>query len=113
MSSVRFFENSFTGAQRQGLTQEQIIFLTTSNSATANTVVTNLATFNNKTLLTPPQGFTFDENSLTVYVNGVAIPPQYVNIQQVGSNITATFLPQSIGYNIEPTDTVVLTGKFT
>lgn len=113
MSSVRFFENSFTGAQRQGLTQQQIIFLTTSNSATADTVATNLATFLNKSLLSPPVGFTFDENSLTVYVNGVAIIPQHVNIQQVGANLTATFLPQSIGYDIEPTDTVVLTGKFT
>lgn len=111
----RFFDAPEVAAkQLEGtLSIEEIIFITTSNTAIANTVVLNLATFNNKTILSPPPGYSINEDSFNVFVNGVNISPLHVTILQLGSNITATFNPGAIGYNIEPTDTVVLTGKFT
>jgi hypothetical protein len=112
-ASRRFFENTLTGAQSRGMTVEQIIFTTTSNTAIADTIQSNFATFLNKTILTPPPGFSLDEDSFTVYVNGVAINPDHVLRQQDGTNITASFNPTLIGYSIEQTDTVVITGKFT
>ncbi len=112
-SSIRFFDNTLTSAQNKGMTLEQIVFTTTSNTAVADIVTNNVATFLNKTILTPPPGFTLDEDSFTVYVNGVSINPVHVNVQQVGSNIVITFNPALVGYDIESTDTVVLTGKFT
>jgi len=111
MSTVRFFDNSFTGAQRRNLSAEQIIFITTSNTAVSTNVVENVATFPNRFILTPPSGFFLDEDSFTVYVNGVSINPVHVFIEQVGTSIKATFDPSLIGYNINGGDTVVLTGK--
>ena len=112
MSSVRFFENSFTGAQRKGLSSQEVLFYSTTNSAVADSITSSVATFNNKTFLTPPPGLSFDENSFTVYVNGVAITPPTVLVEQSGLNITATFNTSSLGYQLESTDTVILTGKF-
>jgi hypothetical protein len=111
MSGVRFFENTLTGAQKQNLSTQQIVFLTTSNSAVATSISGNVATFVGKTILTPPTGFTLDENSFVVYVNGVGINPTHVLIQQVGSDITATFDTTLIGYSINGNDTIIITGK--
>lgn len=91
----------------------ELTFLNTLNTALPDTVGLNLATFNSKTILTPPPGFFIDEESFTVYVNGISIQPNHVSVQQVGSNIEVVFYPNLIGYNITSTDTIVLTGKFT
>lgn len=110
---VRFFDSYGTVSVTSPatLTLEQIIFLSTSNTAIADTVVSNVATFLGKRFLVPPAGFSIDEDSFNVYVNGVAINPSHVLIQDTGSNITATFNSALIGYSVESTDTVVLTGK--
>jgi hypothetical protein len=110
-ASRRFFDTSLTGVLNTGMTLEQIIFVSTSNTAIADTITLNLATFTGKKFLTPPTGFEIDENSFNVFVNGVAINPDHVLVQDTGSSITATFNPSLIGYNVESTDTVVLTGK--
>jgi hypothetical protein len=110
-SSRRFFDNSLTGAQNKGMTLDQIVFTSTSNTAIADTVVVNLATFTGKKFLQPPPGFTFTEDSFTVYVNGVSVNPTHVLVQDTGSSITATFNPTLIGYDITSFDTVVITGK--
>ena len=110
-ASRRFFDTSLTGVQNTGMTLEQIIFVTTSNTAIATSVSTNLATFAGKSFLTPPTGFEIDENSFNVFVNGVAINPAHVLVQDTGSSITVTFNPALVGYNVTSSDTVVLTGK--
>lgn len=110
-ASRRFFDNSLTGAQNQGMTLEQIIFLNTSNTAIADTVSLNLATFTGKSFLQVPPSFTFDENSFNIFVNGVTINPDHVLVQDIVTAITATFNPNLIGYDIESSDTVLITGK--
>lgn len=110
-ASRRFFDNSLTGAQNQGMTLEQIIFLNTSNTAIADTVSLNLATFTGKSFLQVPPGFTIDENSFNIFVNGVTINPDHVSVQDIVTAITATFNPNLIGYDIESSDTVLITGK--
>jgi len=110
-ASRRFFDTSLTGVLNTGMTLEQIIFVTTSNTAIASSVSTNLATFAGKSFLTPPTGFEIDENSFNVFVNGVAINPAHVLVQDTGSSITVTFNPALVGYNVTSSDTVVLTGK--
>lgn len=112
MSSNRYFENSLTGVQRRVIGSEQITFVSTVNSAVATSVTTNLATFANKSFLVPPPGFSISEDSFTVFVNGVSMNPLHVTVQEVGSNITVTFNSNAIGYSIQSSDTVVLTGKF-
>lgn len=110
-ASRRFFDNSLTGAQNQGMTLEQIIFLNTSNTAIADTVSLNLATFTGKSFLQAPPSFTIDENSFNIFVNGVTINPDHVLVQDIVTAITATFNPNLIGYDIESSDTVLITGK--
>ena len=110
-ASRRFFDTSLTGVLNTGMTLEQIIFVSTSNTAIADIITLNLATFTGKKFLTPPTGFEIDENSFNVFVNGVATNPDHVLVEDTGSSITATFNPSLIGYNVESTDTVVLTGK--
>jgi len=112
MSFTRFFENSFTGAQRKKLTVEEVQFYSTSNTAVADFITPTVATFSNKLILTPPPGQILDEDSFKVYVNGITITPQKVLIEQNGPDITATFDVQAIGYSMETTDTIILIGKF-
>jgi len=112
-ASRRFFDTGLTGAQVSAtLNTDQIIFITTSNSAEADTVTTNEATFNNKSFLTPPPGFTIGQDSFVVYVNGIAITTSHRTVAEAGSNITVTFNEGLVGYPIESSDTVILTGKF-
>lgn len=112
MSSTRFFEYTTTGVQRRVVAASQTAFVLLTNSAPADTVAMNLATFLGKSFLTPPPGLSINEDSFTVYVNGVSIDPTHVTVQESGSNITVTFNPALIGYDVESTDTVILTGKF-
>jgi len=109
-STRRFYDNP--GPQPDGPSLEEIIFISTSNFAVADLVNLNEAVFLNKTIFTPPPGYSLDEDSFSVFVNGVSITPQHVLIQQTGNNITATFNSSLMGYSVEPTDSVLLTGKF-
>lgn len=94
------------------LDQSEILFLSTSNFAIASSIVTNSATFNNRTILTPPPGFVIDQDSFNVFVNGVSMQPSHILVQQIGSNIVVTFNPSLIGYEVTSSDEVILTGKF-
>jgi len=113
MAARRFFDTGLTAAQvTSQLDTNQIIFITTSNSATATSVSTNTATFANSSFLTPPPGFTVEQDDFIVYVNGVAITQAHRTVAEVGSDIIVTFNQSLVGYPIESSDTVILTGKF-
>jgi hypothetical protein len=112
-ASRRFFDTALTMAQQTGMTPQQIIYLTTNNSAIANTTVNNLSTFTNRQFLTPPPGFNIEQDDFVVFVNGIAIKTDHRTIQQVGNDITVTFLPNLVGYNVNGNDTVILSGKIT
>jgi len=110
--STRRFYDSPGLPPETGPSLEEIIFLSTSNFAMADQVTLNQAIFLNKTIFTPPPGYSLDEDSFSIFVNGVSITPQHVLIQQTGTNITATFNSSLMGYSVEPSDSVLLTGKF-
>ena len=113
MAARRFFDTGLTNAQVTAqLSTEQIVFITTNNSATANTVSANVATFNNKSFLTAPPGFTVGQDDFVAYVNGVAITEAHRTVAEVGSDIKVTFNQGLVGYSIGASDTVILTGKF-
>jgi len=108
----RIIDNAFTQAQTQTtLSPQQIIFINTSNTAIADTITLNQAIFTGKNFLVPPPGFSIDEDSFNVYVNGVVINPPAVLVENINGNIVATFSPNLIGYDIQDTDTVLITGK--
>jgi len=112
----RFFDNSFRTATsttiNTGMTTEQITFVSTVNNAIASSSTDTTATFTGVSFLTPPTGFTVDQESFTVYVNGLIIPTDQRTVAESGSDIVVTFDTDALDYTIESDDQVVLTGKF-
>jgi hypothetical protein len=105
----RFYDNAPRGGS--GMTLAQITYVGLSNTALADTVSTTVATFLNKLIPTPPTGFpALDEGDFQVYINGVLIPRENRTTVQSGSNIVVTF--NDLGYTLDPTDQVILVGKF-
>lgn len=111
-ASRRFFDQALTGAQNTGTTIEQATFISLNNSAIADSVTTNTATFNGYSFPTPPIGFTVDQSSFVVFINGVQISQNDRNVAEIGSNIVVTFDTNSIGYTLDNRDVITLTGKF-
>jgi len=115
---VRFFDTQIGtsgtgGGTGGGMTGDQITFISLNTAGIADTVISNKATFNNRTIATPPLGFTVNEESFQVYVNGISIPSTQRTTVQVGSNIEITFDTAAIGYVMRPEFEIVLVGKFT
>lgn len=113
MAFVRYFDTSLTGVHKQKIVRDQITFSSISNTAIADEVILNKATFLNKSLLTPPAGITLNSSYFTVYVNGVLALPQHYTVTESNLNVHVNFNSGLLGYDVEPTDQVILTGKFT
>ena len=115
-ASRRFFDTSLTGAQQDtavgGMSTAEIAFVSLNTTAIADTVTTNSATFNNRSFATAPSGFTIDQTSFTVYINGIATSTDDRTVAEVGSDIVVTFIPASLGYNVDSNDQIVMAGKF-
>jgi len=117
-ASRRFFDKALTGVSGLGngggggMTASQITFVGTVSTAVADTVATSTATFSNKSFLTPPNGFTVDQDSFTVYLNGVAIPTANRTVAESGSDIVVTFDTNLLEYELSSDDQVFLAGKF-
>jgi hypothetical protein len=117
---TRFYDTAFTGAQGastgtggSGMTAEQITYVGMQSTALADSFTIDTATFNSKTIPTPPTGFpAIGQGDFQVYVNGVLIPVdnRTITLPQVGVNIVVTFI--NLGYNIEAADQIILIGKF-
>jgi hypothetical protein len=107
----------------EGMKPEEIVFVRLNNTAIADAVSGQVATFTGKVKATPPTGFdplTVDD--FEVYINGRRVPSsQVTSITQVGTGIldyaievtvnTPGFFEQA-GAVLESTDEVVLVGKF-
>ena len=93
------------------MTGDQIGYIGMQSTALADSVTSTTATFNSKTIPTPPTGFpALDEGDFQVYINGVLIPVANRTTTQSGANILVTFI--NLGYNVEAADQVILIGKF-
>ena len=113
-ASRRFFDTSLTGVTppEGGMSQVQIDFVSLNTTAIADTVGTNIATFNNRSFAVPPTGFVIDQSSFTVYINGIATSTNDRTVAEVGSDIVVTFIPSSLGYDVDSNDQIVMSGKF-
>jgi len=112
----RFFDTALVGAQKDalppGMNNEEIAFVALNTAALADTVSTNLATYNNKTIAATPAGFTLTQSSFQVYINGIIAPENARTVTQVDSDITVTFNAGILGYNVDSDDQVLLVGKY-
>jgi len=114
---TRFYDTSFTGAQVEantgagGMTAAEISFVGLNTTAIASSVASPVATFNTRTIATPPAGFpAITQNDFKVYINGQYISTNLRTVVQSGSNITVTF--SGLEFPIDSNDQVVLVGKF-
>jgi hypothetical protein len=90
-------------------------YLNTNITKIANTVTTNVATFNGTTIKQPATGSTLPSTSVSnfyFYINGQNIPSSYVTLAEGGGNVTFTFNTTAIGYTLVSTDEVAAVGKF-
>lgn len=116
---VRFFDQSAPGPSGDyRLKPEELTYLTLKNAAIADSKTGTSATFNNKTIATPPAGFATPlAQDFEVYINGRRVPAEQVtSLGQVGSNILVVidvpaFFEQA-GAVLETEDEVLLIGKF-
>jgi hypothetical protein len=107
----------------EGMKPEEIAFVRLNNTAIANSVSGQVATFTGKVKATPPTGFAaLTVNDFEVYINGRRVPSsQVTSITQLGTGVldyaievtidTPSFFEQA-GAVLESSDEVVLVGKF-
>ena len=115
---TRFYDAppASTSGGGSGMTAEQIQYIGLQSTALADTVTANSATFQSKTIATPPSGFpALTEEDFQVFINGVAIPTNSVannvtSIAQSGTNIVVTF--NNLGFTLDSSDQVLLVGKY-
>lgn len=118
--AVRFADSELNKPQeiREGMSPEEIIFITTSTARIADTFTGNTSIFSDQFILEAPEGF----NPLTlqdfeIYLNGRRVPnSQIAAFGQVGNNIEVeidipAFLedPSAV---LESSDQVLLIGKY-
>lgn len=111
----RFFDTSLTGAQRRsgaGMSADEIAFVNLNSAIIADTVTTNSATLTGRSFGVPPTGFSVNQNSFDVYINGMLAPLASRTVAESGSNIVIIFDPEVLGYNVDSNDQVLLAGKF-
>lgn len=112
--SARFFDNSLTGASRAststGVLNNEATFISLRNTASANSQTPNTATFSNKSFATAPTGFTVNQSSFEVYVNGLIVDNASRTVAELGSDIVVTFT--GLGYDLDADDNILLAGKF-
>ena len=114
---TRFFDTALTGVAANnttaagGMTAAEIAFVGLNTTAIADLIASPVATFINKTIVTPPTGFpAITQNDFKVYINGQFISNNLRTVVQSGSNITVTF--SGLEFPIDGNDQVVLVGKF-
>ena len=112
----RFFDTALVGAQKDalppGMNDEEVAFVALNSVAIADSLTTNLATFDNRTIAPIPEGFTGGQGNFQVYVNGILVAESARTVTQVELNIEVSFDPNLVGYNVEGDDEVLLAGKY-
>jgi len=100
-----------------GLSQQDLAYIATSITKTADTVSTNTATFLNTSWLEPSAGSQLPPTSIndfTFFVNGVNASNASISsfASDGGGNMILTFDVAELGYTLIPSDEVTVTGKF-
>ena len=116
-ASTRFFDVPMVsnlpgnGSNNLGMTEEQITYVGLQSTALADSAIGDTATYFNRSIAVPPTGFSAPtEGEFQVYINGILIPVENRSTNQNGVNIEITI--KDLGFKLEPSDQIVLIGKF-
>lgn len=111
-TTTRFVDTDGGGIPPQSsLTDAEIAYISANNTFIADSVATNIATFNNIRFVSPPTGFNPGVERFTVYINGQYVPPAHYTVQLDGNNVTVTIASVSTEFNIDSGDEVIISGK--
>ena len=110
-NDYRFFDEGTLGVQSFGMTQEQISYVGLNTTLIADTVTSNTALFNNRTIVDSPAGFTAGGDRFQLYINGIVIPATFYSVLQVGNDISVVLQTNQTEYTLDAGDEVVLSGK--
>src|SRR6056300_559068 len=115
--AVKFYDQQISRTSttlngESSMTTEQINYLTLNSTSLASSinVISHFALFANKTIATPPSGFTLGQEAFSVYINNTYIPNSQRTVVQDGSDIKVTFDTNELGYLLLATDEIVLVG---
>lgn len=117
-AATNFLDSGVTsgGGGTEGMSYDEIRYLSLQNSAIASAVTATTATFTDVQIANDlvPTGFvSIGKNDFQVFVNGQYIPVNQVDsIVQDGNNIVVTLDTVGMQYQLQPTFEVVLVGKF-
>jgi len=123
ISNVRFYDTaitrpSVTTLTVEGMTAEEITYVSLRNTAIASSKAGTIATFEDLTIATPPTGFdNIGKGDYEVFINGRRVPSTQFDLPaQSGDDIELTVdLPaffEEAGAVFESGDEVILIGKF-
>lgn len=111
-SPNRFFETPSVNVTNivQGMSEEQIAWVSLKTAALADSLTSTKAIFNNRVLGIPPTGFSLDQDDFQVFINGVLVQTDLRTVLQVGPNIEITFT--ELNFALTSGDVVILIGKY-
>lgn len=111
-TTTRFVDTDGGGLPPQSsLTDAEIAYLGANNTFIADSVATNIATFNGIRFVPAPPKFNPGVERFSVYINGQYVPPAHYTVQAVAPNVTVTIASASTEFSIDSGDQVILSGK--
>lgn len=110
-ADYRFFDSGASGVQSQGMTEQQLSYVTTNSTVISDFVTNNAALFRNTNILEVPNGFSSGPERFSLYVNGQVIIPSQYTVTQTGDDVTVVIQTGGTGYHLDAGDQVVLSGK--
>ena len=110
-NDYRFFDQGTVGVQSFGMTNEQISYVSVSNTFIADFITSNTAVFNNKQIIQSPAGFETGISKFSLFINGLVVPASYFSVLQQGNNVSVVVQTGQTEFILDSGDEVVLNGK--
>lgn len=110
-NDYRFFDQGTVGVQSFGMTNEQISYVSVSNTFIADFITSNTAVFNNKQVIQSPAGFETGISKFSLFINGLVVPASYFSVLQQGNNVSVVVQTGQTEFILDSGDEVVLNGK--
>jgi len=110
-ADYRFFDSGTAGVQSQGMTENQLDYVTTNSTVVANFATNNAAIFQNTKVLEVPNGFSSGPERFSLYINGQYMLPSLYTVTQTGNDISVVVQTGATEYSLDNGDQIVLSGK--
>jgi len=110
------FTRPVAPASGASVSTEVITFLNTNVTVNADTITALYADFNNVQILSSPSATipAPDKYSFAYFINGQYVTPAVISsiVNQTSSTVRVTFDTSILGYTLESTDVITVSGKF-